>query len=269
MVKIYLDPGHGGSDPGASANGLLEKNITLKIALQLEKILKESYKNASVRLSRTSDRTRSLKQRTDDANQWGADYLLSIHINAGGGTGFESYIWNGRYDQKQNTDRLRELVHEAIVEEVDWQDRGKKEANFHMLRESKMPAVLTENGFLDNPADAKTMRTTTWVTNVANAHALGLEKALHLKKKSQSSQPSKTIFYRVICGSFQSERNAKQRVYVLSKRGYQSFISVYHEGGKAYYRVVTGSFQQKKNAESRVKQLSGEGFACFITSYED
>lgn len=95
MVKIFIDPGHGGTDPGASANGLQEKQLTLQIALALRNILLNEYQNVTVQLSRTSDQTVSLTQRTNAANSWGADYFLSIHINAGGGTGFEDYIYPG------------------------------------------------------------------------------------------------------------------------------------------------------------------------------
>lgn len=66
MVKIFIDQGHGGSDPGAVENGLREKNLTLKISKKINEYLKE-YKNVSVKLSRTSDKTLSLKQRTDMA----------------------------------------------------------------------------------------------------------------------------------------------------------------------------------------------------------
>src|SRR5690625_2559502 len=93
MTKIFIDPGHGGSDPGAVGNGLREKDLTLKISKKIANILKDYH--CSVKLSRTGDQTLSLKQRTDMANKWGADFLLSVHINAGGGTGYEDFIYNG------------------------------------------------------------------------------------------------------------------------------------------------------------------------------
>lgn len=260
MVKIFIDPGHGGNDPGASANGLLEKNITLDIALQLKRILESEYKNADVRLSRTSDQTKSLTERTNEANRWNADYLLSIHINAGGGEGFESYIWNGAYRSKSNTDKLRSVIHQANVKQLRWRDRGQKEANFHMLRESSMPASLTENGFIDNDAEAQKMKTDTWIKKVAQAHAAGLEKALKLDKKPIK----KDVFYRVVCGSFQDIDNAKERMNLLSKHGYDSFIDKYKMKNKIYYRVVVGSFQDKKNANGRRNQLKKKGFDTFI-----
>lgn len=81
-MKLYLDPGHGGSDPGAQGNDLNEKDVTLDIALRLRNILLNDYENVEVRMSRTSDITKSLYERTNEANSWGADFYLSIHINS-------------------------------------------------------------------------------------------------------------------------------------------------------------------------------------------
>lgn len=92
MVKIFIDPGHGGSDSGATGFGLREKDLTLNIAKRIEKILLLEYDDVQVKMSRTGDQSVSLKARTNTANVWKADFLLSIHINASGGTGFESFI---------------------------------------------------------------------------------------------------------------------------------------------------------------------------------
>src|SRR5690625_4350241 len=109
MVKIFIDPGYGGIDSGAVGNGLQEKNVTLQIALGVRKYLGE-YKNVVIKLSRTSDKTVTLQQRTNAANNWGADYFLSIHINAGGGTGFESYIYSG-LSNSDSTGKKRNVIH--------------------------------------------------------------------------------------------------------------------------------------------------------------
>ncbi|MDR6998874.1 N-acetylmuramoyl-L-alanine amidase [Neobacillus niacini] len=83
MVKIFVDPGHGRSDPGAVRYGLSEKDVTLKIATRIRDILQDEYKNATVKMSRTGDQTVSLEERTDMANAWGADFYLAVHINSG------------------------------------------------------------------------------------------------------------------------------------------------------------------------------------------
>ncbi|MCY8369095.1 N-acetylmuramoyl-L-alanine amidase, partial [Bacillus spizizenii] len=156
MVKIFIDPGHGGSDPGATGNGLQEKTLTLQIALALRTILINEYEGVSLLLSRTSDQYVSLSDRTNAANSWGADFFLSIHINAGGGTGFESYIYPG---VGAPTTTYQSAIHSNVIQAVDFADRGRKTANFHVLRESAMPALLTENGFIDTVADANKLKT--------------------------------------------------------------------------------------------------------------
>src|SRR5690625_3311146 len=193
MTKIYIDAGHGGSDPGAVANGLREKDLTLDIAKRIKKYLDDNYTGHTIRMSRTTDKTMSLKQRTDDANRWGADFFLSVHINAGGGTGFESFIHDSLRD-RSNTAKLRSTIHDAIMKELSvWRDRGKKKMNLHVLRESKMSAMLTENGFIDTSSDVDRLKSNTFLDKIAKGHAVGLAKAFKLKKKStSSSKPSKT-----------------------------------------------------------------------------
>src|SRR5690625_967948 len=124
MTKIFIDPGHGGSDPGAVGNGLREKDLTLDIAKRIQKYLNDNYTGFTIKLSRTTDKTLSLAQRTKMANDWKADYFLSIHINAGGGTGYEDYIYSGPV--QTTTASLRNTIHAEIVKNIDWRNRGKK-----------------------------------------------------------------------------------------------------------------------------------------------
>src|SRR5690625_1767351 len=184
MVKIFIDPGHGGSDPGAVANGLREKDLTLKIAKHIRDYLK-NY-NCSVKMSRTGDKTLSLAQRTNDANKWGADYFLSVHINAGGGTGYEDFIYSGGVSSK--TTSARNTIHSEITRQIsDVRNRGKKRANFYVIRETKMPAMLSENLFIDTKADADKLKDNAFIDKVAKGHAIGLAKAFNLKSKGGGS----------------------------------------------------------------------------------
>lgn len=199
MVKIFIDAGHGGTDSGAIGNGLQEKNVTLQIANRVRDMLQSEYQNVSVKMSRTGDQTLSLKQRTDMANAWGADFFLSIHINSGGGTGYEDYIYDKLSDNSK-TAQLRNVIHEEIIKLIGMRNRGKKKANFHVLRESKMDALLTENGFIDNASDAALMKNSMWLDNAARGHVNGLARALGLQKKiggnpKQSQQEEVTIIY--------------------------------------------------------------------------
>lgn len=191
MTKIFIDPGHGGSDPGAVANGLREKDLTLKIAKHIQDYLK-GY-NCSVKMSRTNDKTLSLSQRTNDANRWGADYFLSVHINAGGGTGYEDYIYN-KLSNTSKTAKIRDTVHGEIsktLKKYGITNRGKKKANFHVLRESRMPAMLSENLFIDTTNDANLLKNNAFLKDIGQAHAKGIVKAFNLKGGSGSTSTSK------------------------------------------------------------------------------
>jgi|SRR5690625_1473640 len=232
MVKIFIDAGHGGTDPGAQGNGLREKDLTLTISKKIADILKDY--NVSVKLSRTTDKTLSLKQRTDAANKWGADYFLSVHINAGGGTGYEDFIYNGLSDSSQTAKR-RNTIHAEIIKQLSGvRNRGKKKANFHVLRESKMEAMLTENMFIDTKADADKLKSNAFLNKVAQGHANGLIKAFGLKRKvvkpSTPTAPKidKNTFYRVIAGSYNDRKNADAQVAKLKKLGIDGvFIDVF------------------------------------------
>lgn len=184
MVKIYIDPGHGGTDPGAVAYGLKEKNLTLTIAKYIRDYLK-GY-NCSVKMSRTGDKTLSLSQRTNDANKWGADFFLSVHINASRGTGYEDYIYI-KLSNQSKAGQIRAIIHNEVVKVLSRYklvNRGKKKANFHVLRETKMPAVLTENLFIDRWEDAALLKNTEFLQEIAEAQARGIVKAFGLRKVS-------------------------------------------------------------------------------------
>ncbi|TCJ89838.1 UNVERIFIED_ORG: N-acetylmuramoyl-L-alanine amidase [Anoxybacillus amylolyticus] len=106
-------------------------------------------------------------------------------MNAGGGTGYEDYIYN-RLDDNSATARIRDAIHEEVVKAAGFRDRGKKKANFHVLRETAMPAVLTENGFIDREEDARKLNDTRFLRMVARGHANGIARALDLKKIQKS-----------------------------------------------------------------------------------
>lgn len=187
-VKIFIDPGHGGHDSGAVGNGLKEKDVNLDIALRLRNILTSEYKNVQVMMSRDKDVFISLQERTTMANQWGATYFLSLHVNAAGtgkARGFESYIYNK--NPRKESIQYQEIIHnhvaKGLAEKYGVTDRGKKRANFHVVRESRMPAVLLENLFIDNPEDAKLLKDAQFRQDVARLIAEGLAQAFHLPKK--------------------------------------------------------------------------------------
>lgn len=179
MTIVVLDPGHGGSDPGAVGFGLQEKNLTLDIARKTRDAL-VSYQVA-VHLTRDSDVDLELSDRATFANKLGADYFLSIHINAGGGTGFESYVYTY---SGEATRALRDVLHSrvgAFYSAAGFTDRGKKSANYAVLRLTDMPGALLENLFIDTRKDAASLAETSFRDGLAGAVAAALAQALSLK----------------------------------------------------------------------------------------
>lgn len=214
-----LDPGHGGNDPGAVGNGLKEKDINLKIAKLAKEYLDTYYEGHDTVLTRTGDTTMSLKDRTDQANMWGADLFLSIHVNAGGGTGYEDFIHTSLSDTSK-TAAIRDVIHRNIADAMVWRNRGKKKANFHVLRETSMSAMLTENGFIDNEYDAQALSTPSYLYRLATAHGEGLAKAFNLKKKNIT----KNKLYKVQVGAFVNRKNAEMYAERVRKDGYDTYI---------------------------------------------
>ena len=112
-------------------------------------------------------------------------------------------------------------------------DRGKKKANFAVLRTSAMSAVLTENMFIDTKADANKLKSSVFLNKLAKAHADGIAKAFKLKKKTSSkppTKPGKETFYRVVAGSYKNRKNAEAQMAKLKAAGVKGvFIDVYKE----------------------------------------
>ncbi|UYL93943.1 N-acetylmuramoyl-L-alanine amidase [Geobacillus phage vB_GthS_PK3.5] len=225
MVRIVLDAGHGGKDPGTVANGLKEKDLTLSIVKHIGRLLSE-YEGVEVHYTRTDDRFLELSERAAIANKLKADYFISVHINAGGGTGFESYIYNGSVSAK--TIAYQNVVHGEIMKAIgNVKDRGKKRANYAVLRLTNMPAILTENLFIDNKTDAAKLKSEQFLLQVAYGHVQGIVKAFGLKKKAQPQPQQKTStgkLYRVQVGAFANRENAERLAEELKKKGYPVVI---------------------------------------------
>ena len=227
-MKFVLDAGHGGKDSGAVANGLKEKELTLSIVKHMGRLLSD-YEGVEVHYTRTDDRYLSLEERAAIANILKADYFVSVHINAGGGTGFESHVYNGNVSSA--TVAYQNVIHQEIMKAIgNVKDRGKKRANFAVLRETKMPALLTENLFIDHASDAAKLKSEQFLLQVAHGHVQGLVKAFGLKKKTTIVSQSKTAantqerLYRVQVGAFADRQNAERLAEELKKKGYPAVI---------------------------------------------
>jgi N-acetylmuramoyl-L-alanine amidase len=175
-------------------------------------------------MSRTTDKTVSLRQRTDEANAWGADYFLSVHINSAesmAANGYEDYIYNGNVNAK--TVAFQNVMNDEIFNAIKKHgpaNRGKNKANFHVLRESHMPAILTENLFIRNIADADRLKDAAFKADLIQGHVTGLEKFLGLKKL-QTEPPKSGKLFKVQLGAFENRDNAEGLIKVLAASGFK------------------------------------------------
>lgn len=157
-VKVVVDPGHGGWDPGAvGPSGLTEQEVNLRVAQALRSCLQE-YGGATVKMTRTNNSYVSLSARATQANSWGADRFVSVHHNGStnqriNGTAVYSYpkgSWKSHH--------LRDEVQSRLVQATGLRNLGGQTENFYVLRKTSMPAVLTEASFITNPSEEKKLR---------------------------------------------------------------------------------------------------------------
>lgn len=225
LVKIYLDAGHGGTDPGAMGNDLKEKDVTLDICKRIEDGLK-AYDDVTVLTTRETDIFVSLDDRTKKANTNNCDVLLSVHINANAAPtakGFQSFIYT-KVDAgtKAYQNVMHQEIYNAAYKDVT-EDRGKSQANLHMCRESNMKAILTENLFISNSAEAAKLADPAFRQKIAQGHINGLEKFLGLKKE-KLPPPTTVQLWKVQVGAFEDEKAAKALAADLTKQGYRPYI---------------------------------------------
>lgn len=179
LIRIMIDPGHGGADSGAvgefQGRPFTEKDIVLRVAVSLAKRLKNDGR-FEVFMTRTDDTFIALLDLASKANVAGAD-LISIHANAGGGTGFECFTSPGRTQSDQWAERCLDAygaMFPGFTGRYDTRDGDKdKEAKFTVLAKTLNRAILFELGFMDRPSDLEMMIDQTFVGRAAEALYIG------------------------------------------------------------------------------------------------
>jgi N-acetylmuramoyl-L-alanine amidase len=165
---IVIDPGHGGSDPGAvGIGGIEEEDVVLDISLQVSSLLERQ--GAEVVMTRTSSRTVELAPRVALAERSGADYFVSIHANAAtvNANGVETFYFSSGAG-------LAQSIQDSIIDSTGMTDRGIKQARFYVLTQTSMPSVLVEVGFLTGNRDVTLLSNSRFRTQMAEAIARGI-----------------------------------------------------------------------------------------------
>lgn len=214
VIKVFLSAGHGGSDPGATAFGMKEKDINLVTMLACNEVLVR-YGIKTI-LSRTKDENDSVQEEVKEANASGCDLAVSFHVNAAGGDGFEGFYWDDAKDEGKKI----VLLAEKHVKQLGQNSRGAKRGNhLYFIKNTKMLAVLFESFFIDNDKDNDIGDT----VEEQKAFGVAYAKAI-LEYFGIAYQEPSTKIYRVQVGAFKERANAEGMQKRLIANGYDAII---------------------------------------------
>ena len=187
--KVFIDAGHGGTDPGALGYGYRESDLNLQVAKKVESKLKS--KGIDVKMSRSSDIFYSLSERAEMANDYGADAFVSIHQNsaeAKSANGIETY-----YNRNKEEDKpLSNDIQTQVISQTGANNRGVKNAEFTVLVKSKMISALVECGFITNELEVKKLSDSSYQDKLATGIANGIEEYLKSNVIIEESQITAT-----------------------------------------------------------------------------
>jgi N-acetylmuramoyl-L-alanine amidase len=262
-MKFMIDAGHGYSTAGKrSPDGMREYEFNRKAALFAKELL-ETYQNVTVYFAHSDERDVPLQERTDAANRLKVDAYVAIHANAYGETwndanGIETYVYPTKPKEAYE---LAQKIQQHLVTLTGLRNRGVKTADFHVLRETDMTAVLTECGFYTNKHEASLLKTEGYQRTCVKAIVQGIAEQYHLvKKPAPAPAPSPKGLYKVQAGAFSERKNADDLVARLKAKGYGAFI--YSEDH--LYKVEAGAFAERKNGDELAARLKADGFTAFI-----
>ncbi len=218
-MKVFISAGHGGSDPGAVANGVKEKDLNLSIALACRDVLAKH--GVEVKMSRAKDEDDPLSEEIRECNAYGPDLAVSIHNNAGGGDGAEAFYHYGGGKSKVLAENIL-----AEVVKVGQNSRGAKVRKnsqgkdyYGFIRETTCPAVIVECAFVDNASDLKILSSEGKRKEMGIAIAKGI-----LKSVGVAYQGEKASLYRVQVGAYLVRANAEAMQKKIKAVGFDAFI---------------------------------------------
>ena len=254
MAKVYVNPGHGGSDPGAKKY-VTEKTANLVMGLACRDYLVAN--GVSVKMSRTTDTEVSISDTAKEANKWGADVVVSIHNNAGGGDGFEVY-----HSINGGTGKTLAKNIEAEVKKIGQNSRGvktKKNSNgadyYGIIRLTNAPAVICEGAFVDTKADAAQIDTEAEQKQFGYAYARGILKTLGLPDKGVNGKtedkPKETA-----TATTETKSDGKTKLVKVSK----ATVNIMKDPPVVVRKCPVGVYTivEEKNGYGKLK--SGEGW---------
>ncbi len=168
---IYLDPGHGGTDPGAVYKDIYEKDITLSICKKLKELLEQEgaivymtrYDDYDLSSSTYNRKKRDLNNRAKVINESMADMYISIHLNS-----INSTTWRGIQVFYDDINKNNKTIASILQNNLNKERKIKEIDNILMNRKIKIPGVLIEAGFLSNPNDRYLLRDSNYQYKLSN-----------------------------------------------------------------------------------------------------
>mgnify|MGYP003304580135 CR=1 FL=1 len=217
-MKVFLGVGHGGSDPGAVANNVKEKDLNLSIALACRDELEKH--GVAVKMSRTKDENDPIGDEVKECNAYGPDFAVDIHNNAGGGDGGEVFYHHGGGKGKTLAENiLAEMV------KVGQNPRGiKTRVNsqgkdyYAFIRNTSCPAVIVECAFVDNATDLQILSTEDKKKAMGVAIAKGILKTLGVEIQADKG------YWKVQVGAYLYRENAVDMQKKIKAVGFDAFI---------------------------------------------
>jgi len=183
LYKVVIDAGHGGTDVGATRDGIYEKNITLSIAKMVEKNL--ANKGVQTTMTLEKDKTVSLQERCDISNETRPDVFVSVHVNSSVNDaiyGVETHWW------KQDSVEYAKIVHSHLEKNFKkWKtkDRGLFKSQFYVINHTEAPAILVEIGFISNADEREAIITQKRQSEIAKAISDGVMEYLKTRGKKE------------------------------------------------------------------------------------
>lgn len=254
--KVIIDAGHGGVEPGAVFEGRREKDDTLQLAYDLGNALER--RGIQVEYTRVSDVYDTPYEKAAIANRSDADFFISLHRNAmpvpGTASGIESLV----YSDTGTAGLLARNINSELAS-VGWTDLGVIERpGLVVLRQTRMPAVLVEAGFIDNPQDNAFFDANMAAT--ADAIADGILRTFEEIERMPPATGEEPGFYTVQTGVFRRREYAEELLQELKEAGFPAFLVA--KNGLFYVRA--GAFRELNNAINQERRLRQQGFNTLI-----
>ncbi len=250
VKRVIIDPGHGGSDPGAMYDGRREKDDALRLALAIGSILESQ--GVDVVYTRTTDVYDTPLEKSVIANRADGDLFVSIHRNAMPVPGTASGAMTLVYEDEGVPALLAENIQKNLVE-AGFADLGIQERpGLIVLRRTQMPAVLVEAGFIDNPQDNRFFD--------QNFQAIAGDVADGIMATIRQLAAGVPEYYQVQVGAYRTRMPADRLAEELQNQGFPAFLV--YDG--SLYKVRVGAFLNMENGIRMEQQLRSQGYPTVL-----